>query len=145
MPNSTVAAEVVQTAAGHSISAGIWSVFAAVCVGLVAAFGYWIRGMPERRRAANEGMSVEDAATAKLIEGLTAEMARLQARVEGQEKRITALETEVREGHDREAVLKADNLRLTAILDARGEIRQRAQQVVAADRLARTEREEIGE
>jgi len=127
---------VVQTASGHSISTGIWTLVVLATGAIGTAAAWWIRGMPERKRAANEGMSVEDAATARLIEGLTAEMARLQERVASQDRRITALESEVREGHDREAALRAENLGLKAVIQSRGEIRQRAAQIVAADRLA---------
>ncbi|MFA6031807.1 MAG: hypothetical protein WC889_02770 [Myxococcota bacterium] len=109
--------------------AGIWAIFGT----LVA---WWIKGMADRRRARNEGVTVESAANKVLIDNLTAEIRRMQARLEEQDKRITALEGEKRDRLDRESVLRADNIRLEAIIQSRGEVRQRAAQVVAADRAA---------
>lgn len=112
--------------------AGIWAIFGSIVA-------YWIKGMADRRRARNEGVTVETAATDALIKNLTAEIERMQHRMAGYEKRICALEKEVRDGHDREGALRAENLRLEAVNLGRGEIRQRAAQIAAADRAEQRE------
>lgn len=109
-------------------TAGIWTL-----VGLILA--YWVKGMADRRRASNEGVSVEAAATKILIDNLTAEISRMRAQINDQDARITALEAEKRAGLDREGVLRAENIRLESIIQSRGEVRQRVQQIVAADRV----------
>ena len=107
---------------------GIW----VLVFGLAA---WWVRGMADRRRAANEGLGIESAATKALFEQLQAEIERLTKRIERQDERIAALEAEVRDCEHARAVAEAEVLRLRAINDVQGEARQRAQQVVAAERL----------
>lgn len=63
------------------------------------------------------------------------EIARLDAKVTAQSARIDALEREVRDCHREKAQLEAEMVKLRAAVDARGEIRQRAQEVVSAERV----------
>ena len=87
---------------------GIW----VLVFGLAA---WWVRGMADRRRAANEGLGVESAATKALFEQLQAEIERLSKRIERQDERIAALEAEVRECEHARAVAEAEVLRLRAM------------------------------
>lgn len=107
---------------------GIW----VLVFGLAA---WWVRGMADRRRACNEGVGVESAATKALFDQLQAEIERLTKRVEKQDERIAALEHEVHEERIARAKAEAEILRLKAINDVQGEVRQRAAQVVAAERI----------
>jgi len=107
---------------------GIW----VLVFGLAA---WWVRGMADRRRAANEGVGVESAATKALFDQLQAEIERLTKRIERQDERIAALEAEVRECEHARAVAEAEVLKLRAVNAVQGEVRQRAAQVVAADRM----------
>lgn len=107
---------------------GIW----VLVFGLAA---WWVRGMADRRRARNEGVGVESAATKALFDQLQAEIERLTKRVEKQDERIAALEHEVHEERIARAKAEAEILRLKAINDVQGEVRQRAAQVVAAERI----------
>lgn len=107
---------------------GIW----VLVFGLAA---WWVRGMADRRRACNEGVGVESAATKALFDQLQAEIERLTKRVEKQDERIAALEHEVHEERIARAKAEAEILRLKAINDVQGEVRQRAAQIVAAERI----------
>lgn len=107
---------------------GIW----VLVFGLAA---WWVRGMADRRRACNEGVGVESAATKALFDQLQAEIERLTKRVEKQDERIAALEHEVHEERIARAKAEAEILRLKAINDVQGEVRQRAVQIVAAERI----------
>lgn len=110
---------------------GIW----VLVFGLAA---WWVRGMADRRRACNEGVGVESAATKALFDQLQAEIERLTKRVEKQDERIAALEHEVHEERIARAKAEAEILRLKAINDVQGEVRQRAAQIVAAERIEET-------
>lgn len=107
---------------------GIW----VLVFGLAA---WWVRGMADRRRAANEGVGVESAATKVLFDQLQAEIERLTKRIEKQDERIAALEIEVHEERIARAKAEAEILRLNAFNAVQGEVRQRAAQVVAAERI----------
>lgn len=97
---------------------GIWA-------GLLGLVAWWIRGMPERKRATNESLAAGTAATTALIQHLTSEVERLSAMVTSQSTRIEHLEAELN-------VTKGEVTKLRAINDGQGEIRARA-----ADRVAR--------
>jgi hypothetical protein len=99
---------------------GIW-----VLVGGLVA--WWIRGMADRRRASNEGVTAESKASEAQFMRLEREIGRMLGRIEALEKGLAECE-------HRHAVAEAEVFRLRAMNDARGEIRQRAQEVVAADR-----------
>jgi len=74
---------------------GIWAL---VLLGLIAAFRSWVVGMPDRRRAENEGESADDRATeearATLFEQMRKQMALMEAKIERLEKRVDELEEE---------------------------------------------------
>lgn len=101
-------------------------------LGLVA---WWIRGMAERRRAANEGVTAESMANDKLFANLTAEVERMGKKLSAAEARITHVEAELRDVRDAKALTDAENVMLRAKLQSVGEIRQTAALIVAADRV----------
>ncbi|WP_416463180.1 hypothetical protein [Sphingomonas sp. VDB2] len=96
-------------------------------------FAEWMAGRLDKREA-----RLDDAAT-KLISGL-------EHRIETLTNRLDAVETMLAECQKMHAKSDAEVMKLRAIVDGKGEIAQRAQQVVAADRLARAaERPKGGE
>lgn len=111
---------------------GIW-------LGLVSAFVWWVRGMPDRRRASNEGVTVESNATAVLIKQMQDQMARMGERIGQLEDRVDELEGEKRGlTSERDAAL-ADNARLRAINMGQGQMRQDAAAIVAVERAQASE------
>lgn len=91
-------------------------------------FAEWIAGRLDKREA-----RLDDAST-KLITGL-------EHRIETLTNRLDAVETMLAECQKMHAKSDAEVMKLRAIVDGKGEIAQRAQLVVAADRLAQaTER-----
>lgn len=103
---------------------GIWGL-----IGLIII--WWIRGMADRRRAANEGTSANAAATAVLIKHLTEEVERLGKLVASQSGRITELEHKLLQTEGEVVRLKAANAGL-------GDAAQHAALIVAAERLDRS-------
>ncbi len=101
--------------------AGIW-------VGLVGICIWWIRGMAERRRAANEGLSVGAAAMDALVKHLTAEVERLGTLVTIQSGRITELEHKLLH-------TEGEVVRLKAASAGFGDAREHAALIVAAEKL----------
>ena len=70
-----------------------------------------------------------DKATNELIDALSTQVKTLT-------ERVTTVEKALQECKDEHSKSKAEVLQLRALLEARGEIRQRASEIVAADRLA---------
>lgn len=66
---------------------------------------------------------------------LANEITRLDDRVAKADIRIDTLEAEVRDCHREKSQLEGKVIKLEAAIEARGEIRQRAAEIVAADRL----------
>lgn len=87
-------------------------------------FAEWISGRLDKREARLDDTS------AKLIAGL-------EKRIETLTDRLDAVEKMLAECQKMHAKSEAEVLKLRAIVDGKGEIAQRAQQVVAADRLER--------
>lgn len=90
---------------------------------MVKWFAEWVAGRQDKREARL------DATSDKLI-------ASLEARLETLTTRLDVVETMLAECQKQHAKSDAEVMRLSAIVDAQGEIRQRAAAVVAADRLA---------
>lgn len=67
---------------------GIW----VLVFGLAA---WWVRGMADRRRAANEGVTVESTAASQLIAHLQAEIGRLSSRLDLVEQDLRDSRSEV--------------------------------------------------
>lgn len=112
---------------------GIWCTLLTLLAGIVV---WWIRGMPDRKRAENEAIPVESEAMNILFKNMQAEIRRMGERVGKLEKRITVLEEENRGlVKERDAAL-AENARLRAVNEGRGEMRQRAAAIVAVERMA---------
>lgn len=99
---------------------GIWGL-----IGLIII--WWIRGMAERRRAANEGTTANTAATALLIKHLTEEVERLGKLVTGQAERITELEHKL-------IHTEGEVIRLKAASAGLGDAAQHAALIVAAEK-----------
>lgn len=97
---------------------GIWGL-----IGLIII--WWIRGMAERRRAANEGTTASAAATAILIKHLTEEVERLGKLVSSQSSRITELEHKLLH-------TEGEVVRLKAASAGIGDAREHAALIVAA-------------
>ena len=111
---------------------GIWGILLILIAGIVA---WWIRGMPDRKRAENEAIPAEAAASNALFRNMQAEMKRMAAQIARLDKRVTDLEAEKSTlMRERDAAL-ADNARLRAVNDGQGEMRQRAAAVVAVERI----------
>jgi hypothetical protein len=120
---------------------GIWVFGIAQFVFLVA---WWVRGMADRRRATNEGVTAESKASNAQFDRLEKEILRLTEKVEKQDKviqrqadRIEVVEKGLRDCEDRHAAAIAENLKLRAINDGQGEIRGQLQRIVSADRIDR--------
>lgn len=100
---------------------GIWGL-----IGLIII--WWIRGMAERRRAANEGTTASAAATAILIKHLTEEVERLGKLVSSQSSRITELEHKLLH-------TEGEVVRLKAASAGIGDAREHAALIIAAQTL----------
>lgn len=83
----------------------------------------WVAGRLDKREARI------DAGTDKLIQAL-------ERQVDALSKRLEAVESSLADCQLKHAESEATVLRLQAIIDGKGEIAQRAQAIVAADRLA---------
>lgn len=77
-----------------------------------------------------------DAGTDKLIENLQEQVEALLAREKVREVRLAKVEDELAECKRRHAESDAQVMRLEAILQGRGEVRDRAAAIVAAERVA---------
>jgi hypothetical protein len=84
----------------------------------------WVAGRLDKREA------VIDAATQNLIKGL-------ETRLAGTEKRLTEVEDQLRSCQRQHAESEAKVLKLEALLQGQGEIKQLASAFVAADAIAR--------
>lgn len=109
---------------------GIWVLVA----GLAA---WWIRGMADRRRAKNEGVTADAGAYSVLFKQMRDEIDRLAAKIAKQDERIDVLERELKECEHARVLAETEVMRLKAINTVRGESNQRAQEIVAAEREAR--------
>ena len=111
---------------------GIWGILLMLIAGIIA---WWSRGMPDRKRAENEAIPAEAAASDALFRNMQAEMRRMAAQIARLDKRVTDLEAEKSTlMRERDAAL-ADNARLRAVNDGQGEMRQRAAAIVAVERM----------
>lgn len=99
---------------------GIWGLIAAIVI-------WWVRGMPERRRAANEHVTVSAAAMDALVKHLTAEVERLGMLVTAQSGRITELEHKL-------SHTEGEVIRLKAASAGLGDAAQHAALIVAAEK-----------
>lgn len=99
---------------------GIWGLIAAIVI-------WWVRGMPERRRAANEHVTVSAAAMDALVKHLTAEVERLGMLVTVQSGRITELEHKL-------SHTEGEVIRLKAASAGLGDAAQHAALIVAAEK-----------
>jgi predicted transcriptional regulator len=117
---------------------GIWGILLLLAGSLAV---WWIRGMPDRKRADNEAIPAEAAASNALFKNMQAEMKRMAAQIARLDRRVTDLEAEksslVRE---RDAAL-AENARLRAVNHGQGQMRQEAAAIVAVDRLVAKQKE----
>lgn len=95
-------------------------------------FAEWVSGRLDKREA-----RLDDTA-AKLVAGL-------EKRIETLTSRLDAVERMLAECQKMHAKSEAEVLKLKALLDGKGEIAQRAQQTVAADRLEQAEKIKGGE
>ncbi|SEJ02843.1 hypothetical protein SAMN05428950_101895 [Sphingomonas sp. OV641] len=84
-----------------------------------------------RREAKKSAEEVTDMQWQRLANEIT----RLDERSAKDGARIDALEKEVRDCHREKSMLEGKVIKLEAAIEARGEIRQRAAEVVAAERL----------
>lgn len=110
---------------------GIWSIFT-LAVGVLV---WWIRGMPDRTRADTEARIADNKADGANWERFQKEIARLDAKVKAQGKRIDELEEELHTVRDAKSATDAENVRLRAQLESEGRIKQEAAKVVALDRM----------
>lgn len=111
---------------------GIW-------LGVLGAFTWWIKGMADRRRASNEGVTVESNATAALIKQMQEQMARMGERIGQLEDRVDELEGEKRTLSGELSTALADNARLRAINMGQGQMRAEAAALVAGERVQAAE------
>lgn len=108
---------------------GIWGVF---LLAAGTAFRSWVIGMADRKRAANEGESIDEKAAAE---------ARAQLFTQMQEQ-MTAMAREIANLKARVAELEANERNnLTELIELRGakqvesRVRQRTQEIVSAERV----------
>ena len=131
-----VAAIAVKSATGAATAMGVWAIFAlALIAGVARVVLKWVGGMPDRKRADNEAVTVESAANDVLMKRMLAELQRMSVRIEKLEVRVDELEESERGLiAERDAAL-AENARLRAVNQGQGEVRQQVAAIVAADRL----------
>jgi hypothetical protein len=111
---------------------GIWGILLMLGGAIIV---WWIRGMPDRKRADNEAIPVESAATDVLFKNMQAEIKRMGLKVDRLERRVGILEDENRAlVRERDAAL-ANLARLEAVNQGRGQMRTEAARIIAADRL----------
>jgi hypothetical protein len=89
----------------------------------------------EGEKVAAETDSIEATVTDLNWKRMQREIDRLAKRVEAGERRISELEAHLSSCQRERAMLETENIRLKAAQDARGEVRQRAAQIVAVERL----------
>jgi predicted transcriptional regulator len=111
---------------------GIWGILLLLAGSLAV---WWIRGMPDRKRADNEAIPAEAAASNALFKNIQAEMNRMAAQIARLDRRVTDLEAEKSSlMRERDAAL-AENALLRAVAHLQGRTRQEAAAIVAVDRL----------
>ena len=109
---------------------GIWGILLLLAGSLAV---WWIRGMPDRKRADNEAIPAEAAASNALFKNMQAEMNRMAAQIARLDRRVTDLEAEKSSlMRERDAAL-AENALLRAVAHLQGRTRQEA--IVTVDRL----------
>jgi len=117
-------------------SAGIWTLVAMVG-GIIV---WWIRGMPDRKRADIAGRDSDEAAIAAQWERFQKEIGRLVDRINHLEDRVKTLESEVDDCREREAVAVSELTKLRAIMAGQGQTRQEAAVLVSAERIVEQKR-----
>lgn len=111
---------------------GVWCTLLTLLAGIVV---WWIRGIPERKRAHNEAIPVESEAMNVLFKNMQAEIRRMGLKVDRLERRVDILEQENRAlVRERDAAL-ARVARLEAVNQGQGQMRAEAATIIAADRL----------
>lgn len=102
---------------------------------LAIAIAAWVRSRPDMRRAEVEGKKVDLAGHAALDAGTQNHIDRLEKHIERQDKRIREIEERMEKCERERAEMRGEIVELRAALNSRGEIRQKAALVVAADKL----------
>jgi len=97
----------------------------------------FIRALPSLRRVRMES---DTSLRHALDDGAQKHIDRLEKHIERQDKRLRDIEERMEECERERAQMRGEIAELRAMLAARGEIRQRAQLIVAADRLEERER-----
>lgn len=111
---------------------GVWCTLLTLLAGTVV---WWIRGIPERKRADNEAIPVESEAMNVLFKNMQAEIRRMGLKVDRLERRVGILEQENRAlVRERDEAL-ARVARLEAVNQGQGQMRAEAATIIAADRL----------
>lgn len=117
-----------------------YSVLALLAVVVIAVVRAWPAIMAKVNEAKRDTVTEKAGDWTRLRE----EIARLDARIDKQQIRIEEQQIEIDACHDEKGEWMTRAIRAEALVQAKGEIRQRAAAVVASDRLARKEEEKDG-
>lgn len=124
------------------LSVGAAGTWALAIVGFFSLVAWWIRGMPERRRAETEHFAGSEAATAAQWARFQGEINRLLERVKTLENRVEHLEQELEETRASEAQARRDEadararlIHLEAVQAGLGQARMEGARTAAAERI----------
>lgn len=112
--------------------AGIWALVI-LAVGTILA--WWVRGIPERKRAEIAGADSEEAVVAAQWARFQKEIDRLLRRVEQLEGRVNTLEGERDQLRQERDAAVSELIKLRAANAGQGQVRQEAAVLVAAERI----------
>jgi len=104
-----------------------WGLLAAIMI-------WWIRVAPERRRAANEHVTVSAAAMDVLVKHLTSEVERLEELVSSQSKLMATQSARISELEHKLSHTEGEVIRLKAASAGLGDAAQHAALIVAAEK-----------
>lgn len=104
--------------------AGVWAIFGTIII-------WWVRGMPERRRAQNERMTAEDKAAGEARAQLFSQM---QEQLKSMMAEVARLKTRIEEVEEKNRIYLTELIELRGQNQIEGRVRQLAQTVVSADR-----------
>lgn len=124
--------------AGGALETAVYGGSMGVGLGTTFLFIRWLASFVAGRVDAREAQV--DAGMRELLEGLKEQVTVLGAECKELRQRVAATENDLLDCKRRHAESEAEVMRLKALIQARGEIRDRAQVVIAADKLSQQQK-----